>query len=652
MFDDPLRTIAIERATPAIDDGRFPIKREVGDELQVEADIFKDGHDKLAAVVMWRKAGQSTWHEAPMAHVDNDRWRGAFRVPEIGRFQYTIEAWTDRYGSWVDEILKKHHAGEQIDSELLEGELLIVATRDRAPTRELRERMDRWLQVWKGQTEQAARVAAAAADTFVALMRSLPDRGLASRYDRVLEVVVDPVLARFGAWYEMFPRSQGADPTRSATFRECEARLPEIRDMGFDVVYLPPVHPIGKTNRKGRNNARKAQPGDPGSPYAIGSEHGGHMAIEPALGTLADFDHFVRACEALGMKVALDFAIQASPDHPYLKDHPEWFQRRPDGTIKYAENPPKKYEDIHHLNFESEAWRPLWDEMARIIEFWVSHGVRIFRVDNPHTKPLPFWKWLIDSLKAKHPDLIFFAEAFTRPKMMKMLGKLGFTMSYTYFTWRTHKHELTEYLSELTRSEMKDYYRGNFFTNTPDILPFHLQQGGRPAFKIRAVLASTLCSNYGIYNGFELCENVALAGREEYANSEKYEFKVWDWNRPSHIKALVTTLNRVRRENAALQEYDNLVFHASDSDDILVYSKANADRTNAVLVVVNLNPFETRETLVHVNPWDLGLGETERYTVHDTLTGSRWQWQGWTNYVKLDPTREPAHVFVIERGML
>ena len=649
MFDDPLRTIAIERPTPEIDDGRFPIKRELGDTVTVEADIYKDGHDKLCAAVLFRREGVEVWSEGPLTLFDNDRWRGAFRVGELGRYQYTIEAWVDRYGSWIDEVTKKLNAGEDIDSELLEGEALIVAARDRAHDAAIRAGIDAWLERWRADEDRSSRIEAATEGRWFALLRSLADRSHATRYDRVLEVVVDPVRARFAAWYEIFPRSQGTDPTRGATFRECAARVPAIQAMGFDVIYMPPIHPIGSTNRKGRNNTRVAKPGDPGSPYAIGAPEGGHMAVEPSLGTLDDFDDFVRVCRQHGMQVALDFAIQASPDHPYLREHPEWFAKRPDGTIKYAENPPKKYEDIHHLNFETEAYRSLWEEMARIVDFWAGHGVRIFRVDNPHTKPLPFWKWLIATLKAKHPDLLFFAEAFTRPKMMRALAKVGFTMSYTYFTWRNEKQELVDYLTELTQSEMKEYYRGNFFANTPDILPVFLQQGGRPAFQIRAVLAATLSSLYGIYSGFELCENRALPGREEYASSEKYEFKVWDWDRPGHIKDLITLLNLARKQHPALQEYDNLRFHKANNDDIIVYSKATPDRDDAVLVVVNLNPQEARDSLVHVNPWELGVGDDEPYTVHDLITGNRWEWQGWTNYVRLDPAVNPAHLFVIER---
>ncbi len=647
MFDDPHRTIAIERPTPEIDDGRFPIKREVGDSVHVEVDIFKDGHDLLCAEVLHRPVGASEWSASALELFDNDRWRGTFAVTSLGRWEYTFEAWVDRYGSWLDEVKKKVAAGEDVASELLEGQHLMEAAALRAGGDD-RRRIEAWLAVWVAKRGAVDRLADASDGAWVKLMRRVEDRSTATRYDRTLEVVVDPVIARFGAWYEIFPRSQGTDPTRGATLREAARRIPDIRAMGFDVLYMPPIHPIGSTNRKGKNNARVGLPSDPGSPYAIGSAAGGHMAVEPSLGTLEDFDAFVKVCESHGMAVALDFAIQCSPDHPYLTEHPEWFAKRPDGTIKYAENPPKKYEDIHHLHFETPAWRSLWDEMAKVVRFWIGHGVKIFRVDNPHTKPLPFWKWLIESIQRDHPDVVFLAEAFTRPKMMRALAKAGFSQSYTYFTWRNEKQEIIDYLTELTQSEMKEYYRGNFFANTPDILPFFLQKGGRPAFRIRAVLASTLSSTYGIYNGFELCENRALPGREEYLDSEKYEYKVWDWDRPGHIKGLITLLNHARREHPALQEYDNLRFHASDHEDILVYSKATPKRDNAVLVVVNLNPHEVRESLVHVNPWDLGKSDGDPYVVHDLLTQQRWTWRGWTNYVRLDPQHQPAHVFAIE----
>jgi starch synthase (maltosyl-transferring) len=438
-------------------------------------------------------------------------------------------------------------------------------------------------------------------------------------------------------------------PGRGANFAECEARLREIQAMGFDVLYLAPIHPIGRTNRKGRNNALVAQPGDPGSPWAIGNEHGGHKAVDPDLGTLADFDRFVAAARRHGLEVALDFAIQCSPDHPYVAEHPEWFHRRPDGTIKYAENPPKKYQDVHHLDFSCETWRSLWEEMKGIVLHWVGHGVRIFRVDNPHTKPVPFWEWLIREVQEEHPDVIFLSEAFTRPKMMRALAKAGFTQSYTYFTWRNFKQELTDYFTELTRSEMREYFRGNLFTNTPDILPEILQKGGRPAFRMRLALAATLSSVYGIYSGFELCENAAVPGTEEYLNSEKYEHKVWDWDRPGHIKDYVARVNRIRRDHPALQAYHNLRFYESEDDNVLFYGKIGPDGSAAILVAVNLDPFARHESVLHVPLADLGLGPDETYEMHELITDTRRLWKGSANVIRLDPEVEPAAIFAVRR---
>lgn len=467
-----------------------------------------------------------------------------------------------------------------------------------------------------------------------------------TRHDRVLEVVVDRPLARCAAWYEMWPRSQGKVPGRSATFDEMIARLPEISGMGFDVVYLTPIHPIGKTNRKGKNNAVKAQPGDPGCPYAVGNEAGGHLAVEPELGTLADFDRFVAACRARGLEVALDIAHTCSPDHPYAKTHPDWFYREADGTIKFAENPPKKYEDIYPFNFYSDDWVNLWLELKKIFEFWIGHGVTIFRVDNPHTKPVTFWSWVIREIQNEHPGVIFLAEAFTKPKMMKRLAKVGFTMSYTYFTWRNHKEEFIEYLTELTRTEMKEYYRGNFFTNTPDILPVHLQEGGRPAFKMRAALAATLSSLYGIYNGFELAENTPkVPGKEEYLNSEKYEYKVWDWDRPGNLKEYLALLNRIRRENPALQGYDNLTFYPADNDQVLFYGKVNPDRSNLILCVVSLDYARPQETLLHLPLGEWGVEPWQVLPVEELISGQKFAWKGETAHWKLSPDWEMAAIF-------
>ncbi|KAF0114957.1 MAG: alpha-amylase [Rhodospirillaceae bacterium] len=475
-------------------------------------------------------------------------------------------------------------------------------------------------------------------------MERWTERASVCRYDQELELFVDRIGARYAAWYEMFHRSQGTEPGKGSTLRECERRLPEIRDLGFDVIYFVPVHPIGRMHRKGPNNALTSGPGDPGSPYAIGAVEGGHTAINPELGTLEDFRHFVHAAAAHGMEVALDFAIQCAPDHPWIREHPEWFKFRPDGTIKYAENPPKKYQDIVNVDFYNPDAQGLWQALLDVVLFWVAQGVHIFRVDNPHTKPLPFWEWMIREVRRQHPQVIFLAEAFTRPPMMKMLAKVGFSQSYTYFTWRNFKWELTEYLIELTQTEVAEYMRPNFFPNTPDILPEFLQKGGRPAFMIRFVLAATLSSVYGIYNGFELCENTAVPGKEEYLNSEKYDYKVWDWDRPGNIKDLIATVNRARRENPALQELTTLRFHPAHDENILFYSKMTATRANMIFIAVTLDPFDAHECVIEMPLADMGLGEHDNYAVEELISGAKHLWSGAHHRIRLDPHTTPAMI--------
>lgn len=641
-------SIIIEGVRPEIDGGRWPIKREVGDRLEVSADIFKEGHDTLACVLRYRPVTEEAWREVPMVHVDNDRWAGHFDLTHNTRYRYSIGAFVNLFDSWRVEVTKKYEAGESIESELLEGLALVRATVRRAFGPD-QARLNDWLGRWRVSDPAATQLDAALSPDLKALMERHQERRAWTVYDRELEVVVDRGLARYGAWYEIFPRSQGTTPGRSATFKECEARLPAIKAMGFDVLYLTPIHPIGRTNRKGRNNALTAAPGDPGSPYAIGNEQGGHDAVEPSLGTIDDFDRFQEAVRAQGMELAMDFAINCSPNHPYVKTHPEWFAHRPDGTIKYAENPPKKYQDIYNVDFYCADWRGLWNEMKRVILFWVGHGVKIFRVDNPHTKPVAFWAWLIREVQERHPDVIFLSEAFTKPKMMKVLAKAGFTQSYTYFTWRNFKQELTDYLMELSRSEMKEYFRPNFFTNTPDILPEILQHGGRPAFKFRLVLAATLSPSYGIYGGYELCENRALPGKEEYLDSEKYEFKVWDWDRPGHITDYVATINRIRRENPALHELENLEFYEADNEHVLFYGKSTLDGRNTILVAVNLNPFQVQEARLRIPIESLGIRPDEMYQLHNLITDQRDLVKGHGYTVRLDPQVEPAAIYAVRR---
>jgi starch synthase (maltosyl-transferring) len=645
----------IENLQPLIDGGRYPIKRVIGEDVVVEADIFKDGHDIMAAALKWRVIGQPNWHQTVMKHVDNDRWRGVFSVYENATYEYTIEAWTDVFGGWQHEFSAKFEAGiANLMSETLEGAALLLAAarRTRGPdAKRLREFAE---QMRTGENAQINRLAHAG--ELEALMATYAARSGATQYMPPPRVTVDRVAARTAAWYEFFPRSAEGRADRGSTFRDCLGRVDDARAMGFDVIYFPPIHPIGLTNRKGRNNSVTSGPGDPGVPYAIGNRNlnlpngGGHKDVEPSLGTLEDFAWLNQQIRRRGMEIALDFAINCSPDHPYVAAHPEWFYKRPDGTIKYAENPPKKYEDIYPLNFRCPNWQELWDEMTSIILFWAERDVRIFRVDNPHTKPVAFWEYLIAQVRGKFPDTIFLSEAFTRPKMMKALAKAGFTQSYTYFTWRTSKQELTEYFTELTQTEMREYFRGNLFTNTPDILPFHLQTGGRPMFQIRAVLATTLSSLYGIYSGFELCENSALPGREEYLDSEKYQFKERDWDSAGNIKDLVTALNRIRRENRALHFYHNLRFHPADNDALLFYSKMTPARDNIILVIVNLDPLYTQSGWVEVPIEDFGEIETDSYEVHDLLTGTHYIWHGKRNYVALHPGVQPAHIFRLRRS--
>ena len=653
---DGLRRVVIERVQPEVDAGRFAVKRTPGDILDVTAHVHADGHDVLAAVLRYRPGIESDgrpWAETPMELVGNDEWRASFRVDEVGLYEYTIEAWVDPFLSWRHEVAVKTRAGLDVPTELLEGAALVAKAAARCDGSEPaatgdREQLEEEAVLLGSQADQEVRVNAALDDRLLELMMRHPDRSLATAYDRVLTVVVDRERARFGAWYEMFPRSWGPDPKRSATFREAAEHLRNVAALGFDVVYLPPIHPIGKSFRKGRGNSLVPEPGDPGSPWAIGSKDGGHKSVEPGLGTLKDFDAFVATARRLNIDVALDLAYQCSPDHPYVREHPEWFRHRPDGTIKYAENPPKKYQDIYPINFESAAWPALWEELLDIVRFWISHGVSIFRVDNPHTKPYRFWEWLIAEIRRDHPDTIFLAEAFTRPKIMSYLAKLGFTQSYSYFTWRNTKAEIEEYFTELTTSETREYFRPNLFANTPDILHAYLQQGGPAAFKVRFVLAATLGATYGIYSGFELCESRAVPGTEEYLDSEKYQIRHWDWDRPGHIKDLVATVNRIRRENPALQFDRGLRFHETDNPELLCYSKTSADGSNVVVVVVTLDPRNGQHGQVRMPLRDLGIQENSPYLVRDLLTDVAYTWLGQWNYVRLEPAGVPAHILVVK----
>jgi starch synthase (maltosyl-transferring) len=636
------RTVVIENVSPTVDGGRYPLKREVGAVLEVSADIFKEGHDVLVAFLRYRRLDESAWHDVPMRHVDNDRWAGTFTLAQNARYLYTIEALAEPFRSWLVDLGKRVDAQQDVASELQEGVALVraAARRSRGEPRAATEAYARRMEQAPAQAD-AVVIAREAA--LLALMDAALDRTAATRASREFEVVADRERARFAAWYEFFPRSCGT-PGQHGTFKDAEAQLERAVAMNFDIVYLPPIHPIGRSHRKGRNNSLTAEAGDPGSPWAIGGVEGGHDAVHPQLGTLDDFDRFVAVAKRLGLEVALDFAIQASPEHPWVREHPEWFFHRPDGTIKYAENPPKKYQDVYPVSFVGDDPGPLWQEMKRIIDFWIGHGVKIFRVDNPHTKPVGFWEWLIRAVQTTHPEVIFLSEAFTRPKMMKVLAKAGFTQSYTYFTWRNHKQEIIEYFTEITTPPVSDYFRGNLWPNTPDILHETLQKGGRPAFKFRVVMAATLSSLYGLYSGYELGENVPFApGSEEYRDSEKYELKSRDWDAPGNLTDYLARLNRIRREHPALQLYDNLRFYGADDPNVLWYGKAAGD--DWVFVAVNLDPFQAHSSMVDVPLAAIGLRPDQPYRMRELLANTTYDWRGPRGYVELDPQGEPAQIF-------
>jgi len=644
-----LSTVVIENIEPSLDGGRYPIKRVVGQELKVSGDIFKDGHEQMCAVLKWRKQGEADWHQTPMKQTENDRWEAICHFIENALHEYTIEAWEDPFKSWQVEYGKKYGAGNlDLRTELDEASILAEKAASRATLKQDKERLLTFSKQFKSADAHFGAQLAKNPE-LSGLMAAWPDLSLSTEYRPYLRAFVDRPQALFAAWYEFFPRSAEGKANSGSKFRDCLPRVDDAKAMGFDVIYFPPIHPIGFTARKGKNNSVTCEPGDPGVPYAIGSKFGGHKAVEPELGTLDDFDWLVGEIKARGMEVALDFAINSSPDHPYVKEHPEWFFHRPDGTIKYAENPPKKYQDVYPLNFHNPDWRDLWEEMKDIILFWVRHHVRIFRVDNPHTKPNAFWEWLIADLQKEYPDVIFLAEAFTRPKMMKSLAKMGYTQSYTYFTWRNSKWDITQYLTELTQTEMKYYFRANFFPNTPDILPTFLQTGGRPAFLIRAVLATTLTTVYGIYSGFELCENVPVPGKEEYLNSEKYQFKERDWNAPGKIKDYITKLNKIRNQNRALHEYENLRFHTVENEQIIFYSKATEGLDSIILVLVNLDPYNSQSGFAYVPLESFGINGNDPFQMEDLLTGEEFVWNGRRNFVMLDPHARPAHVFKLRR---
>ncbi|NTW55429.1 MAG: alpha-1,4-glucan--maltose-1-phosphate maltosyltransferase [Chlorobiaceae bacterium] len=648
---DGRQRVVIENVTPELDAGKYRAKAVEGGSVNVEADIFVDGHDTVCAELCFRPEGSDAWQRVPMAPVGNDRWQGTFGVGLPGNYSFTVEAWADHFLTWKKGLSKKVEAGQdvsldlQIGAQFLDAAVSKASKKDAASLKKFEELLR------SGKKEKA--VSAALGDELVALMALYPDKSHASVYEKVLGVSAEQKKAGFGAWYEFFPRSWASEPGRHGTFNDCRRLLPMIAGMGFDIVYLPPVHPIGYAKRKGRNNSLTAGPDDPGSCWAIGNRDGGHKAVHPELGTMEDFEAFVTDAESHGISVALDIAFQCSPDHPYVQEHPQWFKWRPDGTVQFAENPPKRYEDILPIDFETADWQNLWIELKSIFLFWVEKGVKIFRVDNPHTKAFPFWEWAIASIKQEHPDTVFLAEAFTRPKLMARLAKAGYSQSYSYFTWRNSKQELQEYLTELTASPLKHFMRPNFWPNTPDILHEEFHSGNRTTFIIRLVLASTLSSNYGMYGpAYELCEHVPVAeGKEEYLDSEKYEIKRWDLDRPGNIRAEITRINRIRKENPALQQTNDISFVRIDAapgeehGQLMGYVKRSSDGGNIILTVVNLDAHSMQNGWLRFPLELFGQPYDHRFTVEDLLTGNRYEWNGEWNYVEVNPHVVPAHIF-------
>jgi len=642
--------VIVEGVEPEIDGGRFPAKRSVGDTVRVEADIFTDGHDSISAVLLFKHNPDAAWQEVPMKPVVNDRWSAEFTVLQLGRYSYTVQAWVDHWVTWRRDLEKRIKADTDAPLDYLIGADLIDAAAVRADGLAVLAHNAKNL---RDQLNPAAMREIALAPALNELMLRYPDRRFATKYDRHLEIVVDPVRARFSAWYEFFPRSAASEPGQHGTFADCEARLPYVADMGFDVVYFPPIHPIGFQFRKGKNNTTTAEPDDVGSPWAIGAPDGGHKSILAELGTLEEFRSLVKEASDLGIQIALDIAFQAAPDHPYVKEHSNWFKKRPDGTIQYAENPPKKYQDIYPFDFESDDWTGMWEDLKSVFEFWIEQGIRIFRVDNPHTKAFPFWEWCITEIKAKTPEALFLSEAFTRPKVMYRLAKVGFSQSYTYFPWRNAKYEIVEYLTELTQSKVVEFFRPSQWPNTPDILTDFLQSGMRSAFMIRYLLAATLGANYGIYGpAFELLEGRPVRpGSEEYLDSEKYQLRHWNLESPDSLRELIKMVNRIRRENPALQSDRLLQFHPIQNEQLLCFTKRTQDASNVIFVAINLDPYRVQSGFVELPLDVLKFDENAPYQAHDLLTGARYRWQGRRNYIELNPASVPAHIILLRRHL-
>jgi starch synthase (maltosyl-transferring) len=646
ILEGRARTV-ISNVTPQIECGSFAIKRIIGECISVTADIFTDGHTEVAAALLFRHADQREWRSVPMEFLENDRWLGCFTVDTLGLYFYTLTSWIDAFGTWQRDLQKKLKAGNEVAIDLLVGIKMIEEALQFQENDELRF----WLHAIKESNNEKQACLLATDPILHHFMHDCyPNKQWITHFGKELPVIVDRPKASFSAWYEIFPRSVSSQVDRHGTFKDCEAFLPEISKMGFDVLYFPPIHPIGTSKRKGRNNQPVALEGDLGSPWAIGGKEGGHHSIHPQLGTLEDFEHLIIKAKEMGIDIAIDLAFQCSPDHPYIQEHPEWFKWLPDHTIQYAENPPKKYEDIVPFNFETDKWQELWEELKNVVLYWVDKGILIFRVDNPHTKPFPFWQWLIQEVKQLHPEVIFLSEAFTRPKVMYRLAKIGFTQSYTYFTWRHTKKELIDYVTELTTTEVKEYFRPNFWPNTPDILSEELQHGVKATFMMRLLLAATLSSNYGLYGpAYELLIQEAVPGTEEYLNAEKYEQKQWQHQNPESLKALMTQINRIRRENPALQKTDNIKFYELDNDQILYFGKFSSDPFNALLIVINLDSFNSQTGTLVLPLKDLGLTHKGSFRVHELLSDRHFIWGQENQIVNLDPNQMPAAIFKISK---
>ncbi len=644
------KRVIIENVHPEIDCGKYPAKRVAGEKVEVSADIFADGHNEIKTVLQYRKKGKRKWNEVTMQPHHNDLWKSEFKVEEMGWYEYTIQGWVDHFASWQKALEIKYEANQEIDVEMKIGVGMMQEARELADPG-LQKKIDQWV-TFISQTDYipSAAVALVLSDEVSEVMYQCTDRKDAATYEKILCVEVERKRALFSSWYEVFPRSTASVPGKHGTFKDVETVIPLVAEMGFDILYFPPIHPIGASFRKGKDNSPEARPGEPGSPWAIGGREGGHKAIHPELGTLEDFHNVVKKAAEHDIEIALDLAYQCSQDHPYVKEHPQWFKWRPDGTVQYAENPPKKYQDVLAMNFENDDWRNMWVELKSVVDYWIEQGVRIFRVDNPHTKSFRFWEWMIAEIKRKHPDIIFLAEAFTRYKVMDRLAKIGFTQSYTYFTWRNTRQEFEQYLQELTRTHRREFFRPNFWPNTPDILPVSLQYKNEAAFIARFVMAATLSSNYGIYGPvFEFLYNVPHPKREEYIDNEKYEIKHWDWQSMTRMRKLIALVNRIRKENAALQTTWNIYFAETHNDQLLCYGKTDDDKQNRILVVVNMDPDRTQGSWIKVPLHEMGISSDLTYNMYDMLTGYRHNWNGEWNYVELNPHIFPAHIFKVEQ---